>query len=877
MAWRPNAAKIYRGLLFAFPTEFRHEYGTEMEQCFAERLEHEPGWRLWLDAIADVAISALREHWHILLADVRYGFRMLAADPGFTLAALVALALGIGATTAVFSVVNAVLIRSLPYGDPGRLVYLWTPNRNLQGVPDEMSPSYADFYAWKKMSHSFSSLAMVGARRPSLKSDAGVEKVAAAAVTVNFFQTLEAQPEIGRAFDAADDEPGHEHVVVISDALWQGRFGGRTDVIGKEIELDRHKYTVIGVMPAAFGYPHQGDIPYANTSERTEIWIPMTITPREKTDRQNWGGADAAIGRLKPGVSVRQVQREMSAIEARLNPLYPSVFRGFQALVKPFSGTIFGPVRQMLWLLLGAVGLVLLIACTNVATLLMARITRRIHEMGVRTALGAERARLMRQILTEAVLLSCAGGALGVLLAVASVRVLARINPGDIPRFGDTSVDAQVLLVSLAVSIGTGLLFGILPALSASRANISELLKQGGSGRGMAGTSNRLRQALVAIQVALSVVLLAGAGLLVRSYLKLSAENPGFASSSLTFSVPVDEHYRTPEQRGALYRRFLEEVRRLPGVRAVGAASAIPLDHYDSVSWFQLEGYANKASQTVNTRTVTPDYFNAIGISIKEGRGFKQHDVSARARVVVVNQAFARTYFPGRDALGGHIRFELSNHPGGWSTVIGVVGDIRHTSLEEAPRPEVFQPASIGLNNHTLFAVRAAVPPGQLLPSLRSVLRGLDPALTFDDVHTMGERIWEADARRRFETFLLAAFAGLAVFLASIGLYGLMSYSVRQRTAELGVRMALGATRPALLFMVVREGIVLVASGLLLGLAGAFGLTRLIGSWLYGVAPTDTATFVLVPLFLVLLAVCACVIPGWNATKIDPVRALRYE
>ena len=877
MAWRPNAVKIYRGLLFAFPTEFRHEYGTEMEQYFAERLTHEPGWRLWLDTIADVAVSALREHWHILRADVRYGFRMLAADPSFTLAALLALALGIGAATAVFSLVNAVLIRSLPYGDPGRLVYIWTPNRNFQGVPDELSPSYADFYVWRKMSRSFSSLAMVGARRLSLKSDAGVEKVAGASVTANFFHTIEAQPEIGRVFDAAEDQPGHEHVAVISDALWQVRFGGRADVIGKEIELDRHKYTVIGVMPAAFGYPHQGDIPYAHTSGQTEIWVPMTVTPRQKTDRQNWSGADAAIGRLRPGVSLRQAQREMSAIEARLNPLYPPIFRGFRALVKPFSDTIFGPVRKMLWLLLGAVSLVLLIACTNVATLLMARITRRIHEMGVRTALGAERARLMRQILTEALLLSCAGGSLGVLLAFASVRILGRINPGDIPRFGETSVDTQVLFVSLAASIATGLLFGILPALSASRVNIGELLKQGGSARGVAGTSNRLRQALVAVQVALSVVLLAGAGLLIRSYLKLSAENPGFSSSSLTFSLPVDEHYRTPEQRGTLYQRFIEEARRLPGVRAVGAASGIPLDHYESVSWFQVEGYPNNASQTVDTRTVTPGYFNAIGISTKEGRAFDEHDVRARAGVVIVNQAFARTYFPGRDAIGGHLRFELSNHSGGWSTVVGIVGDVRHSSLEEAPRPEVFQPAWVGLNNHTLFAVRAAVPPGQLLQSLRNVLRRLDPALSFDDVHTMGERVWEADARRRFETFLLTAFATVAVLLAAVGLYGLMSYSVRQRTAEFGVRMALGATRPALLLMVLREGILLVGSGLILGLAGAFALTRLIGSWLYGVAPTDPLTFLLVALFLVLLTVCACVIPGWNATKVDPLSALRYE
>ncbi|HZQ55656.1 MAG TPA: ABC transporter permease [Bryobacteraceae bacterium] len=877
MAWRPNAIKIYRGLLFAFPTEFRHEYGAEMEQCFRDRLENEPGWRLWLDTVADVAVSAVREHWHILWADVRYGFRMLAADLSFTLAALLALALGIGATTAVFSVVNAVLIRSLPYGDPGRLVYLWTPNRNFQGIPDEMSPSYADFYSWRKMSRSFSSLAMVGARRPSLESDAGVEKVAGAAVTANFFRTLEAQPEIGHTFDADDDEPGHEHVAVISDALWRGQFGGRADVIGKEIELDSHKYTMIGVMPAAFGYPHQGDIPYAHTSGRTEIWIPMTITPQEKTDRQNWGGADAAIGRLKPGVGLRQAQREMSAIEARLNPLYPPMFRDFRALVKPFSDTIFGPVRQILWLLLGAVGLVLLIACTNVATLLMARITRRIHEMGVRTALGAERARLMRQILTEAVLLSCAGGSLGILLAFASVRILGHINPGDIPRFGETSVDTQVLLVSLAVSIGTGLLFGILPALSASRVNIADLLKQGGSARGVAGTSNRLRQALVTIQVALSVVLLVGAGLLIRSYLKLAGENPGFSSSSLTFSLPVDEHYRTPEQRGELYQRLLEQVRRLPGVQAVGAASGIPLDHYESVSWFQVEGYSNKPSQTVNTRTVTPGYFNAIGISMKKGRAFGQYDVSARAGVVIVNQAFARTYFPGRDAIGGHIRFELSNHPGGWSTVVGVVNDVRHSSLEEAPRPAVFQPAWVGLNNHTMFAVRAAVPSGQLLRSLRSVLRRLDPALAFDDVHTMGERIWEADARRRFETFLLAAFAGLAVFLAAIGLYGLMSYSVRQRTSELGVRMALGATRPTLLLMVLREGIVLVGSGLVLGLATAFGLTRLIGSWLYGVAPTDPVTFLFVLVFLVLLTVCACLIPGCNATRVDPASALRYE
>ncbi len=453
MDWPQSQIRLFRALLYCYPAEFRHEYGAEMEQLFANRLQSEPRLRLWLETAADLAFSAPREHWHILLSDLRYGARLLAAVPGFTAIALLVIALGIGATVSIFSVVNAVLLRSLPYEHAEKLVYLWSPNPNFKGVPQEMGPNVPDFYDWQRLSHSFSAMTIFRQAALNLFLDGSARRVEAAFVSGNFFRTLQAWPAIGRSLDANDDRPGHNHVAVISGQFWRSQFASRPEVIGKQIQLNRQNYTVVGVMPKDFGYPFAGDIPYEQSEfKQTDIWLPVAYSLKQKTDRINFDSADA-IARLRDGISIGAAQAELNGLELRLQPLYPEMWRGWVALVRPLVETIIGPVKKMLWLLLGAVGIVLLIAISNVANLLLARATARAHELGIRTALGAERGRIIRQLLTESLLLSCVGGALGIAFAYAAVRLLTSLNPGDIPRFDAVNVDGRVLLLGVTLSV----------------------------------------------------------------------------------------------------------------------------------------------------------------------------------------------------------------------------------------------------------------------------------------------------------------------------------------------------------------------------------------------------------------------------------------
>jgi len=875
MDWLRSQTKVFRAMLYCYPAEFRHEYGTEMAQLFADRLQSEPRIRVWLEAVADLAFTAPKEHWHVLIVDIKYGARILATVPGFTAIALLVIALGIGATTSIFSVVNAVLLRSLPYGHPEKLVYIFSPNRKFTGVPEELGPNVPDFYDWQRLSHSFSALTMLRARTLNLIREGSSNRVAAAFVTGSFFRTLEAWPRLGRALDANDDRPGHEYVAVISEALWRSQFGSRADVIGKQIQLNRHSYTVVGVMPKDFGYPFDGDIPYTNSEfKQTDIWLPAAYTAKQRTDRtDDFESADAAIGRLSNGVSVIAAQGELQAIEARLNPLYPEMWRGWSALVRPVVQTIVGPVQEMLWLLLGAVAIVLLIAISNVANLLLARATARAHELGIRTALGAERGRIIRQLLTESLMLSCAGGALGIGLAFAAVRVLTRLNPGNIPRFDAAAVDGRVLFVAVILSIGAGVVSGLAPAISASRVNINDLLRRG-SGR-VGGASNRGRFALIVLEVALSVILLAGAGLLIRSYLQLAAVDPGFSPATLTFRLNLDERYAKPEQQSAFYKSFLEKLQKIPGVSDAGATSATPLSGRESLAFIEVRGLG-KSKEVVENRSVTPGYRKALGTPLLRGRDFDWHDLNSKTFVATVNERFVAMYFHGRDPLGGQVRIGIGDFSGSsWATVVGVVGDVRHKKLDETPQPQIFEPADNGDN--FAIAVQPNVPTRQVIDRARAELRSLDPVLSLENVRTMGERMTESNARRRFQTALLTGFAAIAVALALIGLYGLMSYTVKQRTAEIGIRLAVGASRGRVLGLILSQGLRLTAVGLLVGLAGAFALTRLVSAWLFGVKATDPVTFVAVPLFVLAVACCACIVPAWGATRIDPIRALRQE
>jgi putative ABC transport system permease protein len=873
MDWLRSQTKLFRAMLYCYPAEFRHEYGTEMEQLFRDRLQSEPRLRVWLEALADLAFAAPKEHWHVLIADVKYGARVLAAVPGFTVIALLVIALGIGATASIFSVVNAVLLRSLPYGHPEKLFYLWSPNPNFKGAPEELGPNVPDLYEWQRLSHSFSAMTVLRQGTVNLVRDGSTQRVSAAFVTGSFFRTLEARPEVGRTLDANDDRPGHEYAVVISDAFWRSQLGSGLDVIGKQIQLNRHNYTVVGVMPKDFGYPFDGDIPYDSSGfPQTDIWLPAAYTFNQKTDRVNFESADA-IGRLRDGASAAAAQAELAAIEVRLQPLYAEMWRGGTALVRPLAQTIVGPVEKMLWLLLGAVGIVLLIAISNVANLLLARATARAHELGIRTALGAERGRIIRQLLTESLLLSCAGGALGIALAYAAVHLLTHLNPGNIPRFDAAAVDGRVLLVAIILSIGAGVLSGLAPAISASRANINDLLRRGSSR--VAGTSKRGRFALIVLEVALSVILLAGSGLLIRSYLQLAAVDPGFSPATLTFRLNLDERYNKPEQQTILYKTFQEKLQHIPGVKYAGATSATPLSGRDSLTFAEIRGFG-KPKEMLESRSVTPGYRKALGTALLRGRDFDLRDASAKTPTAIVNEKFVATYFHGRDPLGGQVRTGVGDFSGKpWATIVGVVGDIRHNKLEESAQPQIFEPVDNGDN--FAVAVQSNVPIPQVIDQARAELRSLDPVLTLESIRTMSERMTESNARRRFQTALLTGFAAIAVALALIGLYGLMSYTVKQRTAEIGIRLAVGASRGRVLGLILSQGLRLTAVGLLIGLAGAFALTRLVSAWLFGVKATDPVTFIAVPLFVLAVACCACIIPAWGATRIDPIQALRQE
>jgi predicted permease len=869
MVWRQNALRAYRALLFLYPAEFRHEYGEEMESLFETRLKKESHPRLWLEAFSDVAIAAAREHLHILADDLRHGARGLAKTPRFVIAALLAIVLGVSATTTVFSLINAVLLRSLPYGNAERLVYMWTPSPSTAGGERERQPSYADMVAWRTMSRSFQDITAIQ-RYMALLNDGSPERMGAARVLGNFFQTLEAHPQLGRTIDTDDDQLGKRWVVVLSDRIWQSRFRGNPTVLGKTIHIDRQPYRVIGVMPKEFSYPHGNDFPgqYQFASlPRTDIWVPAAVTPKQQADRE-FDGFDAVIGRRRPAMSFSQAQSEMSAIEKRLDPRHAEHDRDLQALLVPFIETAIGPVRPLLHLLMGAVCLVLLMVCGNFASLLMARAADRIHELGVRTALGAQRSRLVRLMLTESVMLSVAGGALAVPLSYIVLKTLARLNPGDIPRFEETTLDMRVLLFGLSVSIATGLISGIFPAVSASLVNVGELIRQGS--RGIAGASWRARNALMVSEIALAVVLLTGAGLLIRSYLFVQGEDKGFAESTLTMSVLLDE---PTNHADTLRRELMDRIRVVPGVQVAGSIDDLPLSTFQDKGYIDVEGRPNRLKQLASARETGGEYFRAMHIPLIAGRYVDDNDIPASSaawpKAVVVSDSFAKRYFPSQKAVGHRLR--INGSP--WSPIVGVVGDVRHSSLEEAPEPIVY--CQNGLADSV--AIRTFGAPEAIVASIRRAVSEFHAGFTVTDVQTMNHYVDQATARRRFQTVTLTSFAGVAGLLALVGLYGLLSYAVGQRTAEIGVRVTMGASRSAVIRMVALYGLKLATAGLTIGVCLAFALTRAMASFLYGVRAVDPLTFVAVPAFIIVVAVTACIAPAWKAACIDPVSALRHQ
>jgi predicted permease len=807
-----------------------------------------------------------------LLQDTRYGLRTLRRSPGFTITAVLTLALGIGACTAIFSLVNAVLIRSLPYGDPGRLVYLFTPNPHIPVPPDVMTPSYADFYDIKRQSHFYSDMSVFEQATYNLSLQGSVERVSAARVDESFFTTLQSAPEFGRAIGADDNQPGHDKVAVISHALWRSMFAGSTDVLERSLPLNGVSYRIVGVMPPAFEYPLGSDLPYGNVVKGTHIWIPLALTSKQKAERE-LGNVAGALARIRPGVSITHAQSEMSTIMVRLDKLHGvSMFpeRGWGALVKSFMDYAVGQVGRLLWLLLGAVTIVLLIACGNAANLLLARASNRMRELGVRVALGAGRRRIIRQLLTESLLIGLVAGVIGVGLAGIFLRFLPLLDPGNIPRLNQASLDIRVMLFTILVSLLTSVLAGILPALAVSRVSPGVVLAAGSSGN-VAGVHGRSQSTLIVVEAALVVVLLACAGLLIRSYINVESVDTGFSPSTVTVNIGLDPRYSQPQQRRALFRNFIGKVAALPGVSAVGAVSYLPLSNSESLGYIWVDGFANSKDQMAEGRGVTPQYFAAMSIPLIAGRYFTEDDDSKAERPIIINQRFAQLYFAHRNPLGGRIRQEDNQ----WSTIVGVVADVRHSSLEETPQPQMYGP-SYDLNG-AYIAVRSLLPRSTVASELRSTLKSLDPGLPFGDVRTMGDLISEATARRRFQTSLLTVFAAIALLLALVGLYGLMAYSVSRRTRELGIRMALGAQRPDVMLLVIKRAALLLGLGVASGLACSWIATRAIKAFLFGVGEHDPATILLVCILLAVCGLAAALIPARRAASIDPMQALRTE
>jgi len=805
-----------------------------------------------------------------LVQDTRYGLRTLRRSPGFAVTAVLTLAVGIGACTAVFSLVNAVLIRSLPYGDAQRLVYLFTPSPTIQIPAEAICPGYADFFDIKRQSHSYANMTAYQQTRFSVTAQRSAERMGAAKVDEDFFATLEATPALGRVITVNDLQPGRNQVAVISHSTWQQMFAGSSDILQRSIQLDGTSYRIIGVMRPEFEYPFKSDLPYGDTHiGSTRIWVPLVLTEKERTVHDI--NDDVVVARLRPGVSIASAQAELGTMMARLDKLHGSDMNDWGAQIEGFLNISVGPVRPLMMLLLGAVCMVMLIACGNAANLLLARSANRMQELGVRVALGAGRSRVVRQLITESLLIGIAGGAIGVCFAFLFLRILPWLDPGNIPRLNESSLDGRVLVFTVIVSVLTSLLSGILPAVSVSRVNLTDFLASAG-GRSVAGANTLMQSFLIVLESALVVVLLAGAGLLIRSYINVESIDTGFSQSTVTTNIEFDHRYSEAPQRTEFFHNVLNRLQGLPGVQAVGAVDHLPLSNTESIGTFAVEGYPNKKNQTAEGRSVSSGYFSAMQIPLVAGRLFTDADKPTSQHLVIVNESFARVYFAGRSAVGG--RISGGDPQDDWKTVIGVIADVRHTGLEEAAAPQIY---SLNDIDGGYIALRSSLPAGAAATEIRNALHAVDPELATGEIKTMGDLVSEASARRRFQTSLLTVFAGIALFLALVGLYGLMAYSVSRRTREVGIRMALGAQRSDVLKLILKKAAVLLGLGLVSGVVACWFATRAIGSFLYGVGRHDPITIASVCGVLAVCGMIAALIPARRAASIDPMKALRTE
>ena len=803
--------------------------------------------------------------------DLRYGARMLLKQPGFTLIAMLTLALGIGANTAIFSVVHAVLLQSLPYPEPDRLVMVWETRR--PEIKGQNVINLGNFFDWKEQNRVFEEMAAFFNLSVNLTSGGEPEVIKTQLATTGIFNILGVSPIMGRTFAPDDGKPGQPAVTVITYGLWQRRFGGDPQIIGRKLILNGNETTVIGVMPAGFGWDvRSGGVTAIN---KVEMWFPWQIQ-----DRNRRGRGPMAVARLKPGVSLEQAQAEMNVIHSRIEQQYNEFNAGWGVNLVPLREQLAGEIRLALLVLLGAVGMVLLIACANVANLLLARAAGRQREIAVRAALGANRGRIIRQLLTESLLLAGLGGLAGLILAWWGTNLLVSLAPPDLLNLPQVKINSKVLGFTLGISLLTGVVFGFVPALEATRLNLTETLKEGGRSGG-SGRAQRLRSSLVILEVALALVLLIGAGLLIRSFARLQAVDPGFnAQNVLTMSVGLPAlGYDSDQKRVNFFRQAIAQMEALPGVEAVGAVNSLPFSSQHSGTSVDIEGRPMvPVTQKLKTGVMVTDvnYFRAMQIPLKRGRLFSNQEATEMRHVVIINETFARKHFPNEDPLGKRLTIYMKNdnQP---CEIIGIVGDSKHMKLDAEVRPMSYWPYPELAGSSMTFVIRTRGDAAAIAPAARNVIRQLDPKQPVADVSTMESLIGTSVARARFNTLLLTIFAIVALLLAAVGIYGVMAYSVAQRTREIGVRVALGARKRDVLGMVIRRGLTLALGGVAIGVVASLALTRLMETLLFNVSVTDPATFAVIVLLLMGVALLACYIPARRAAKVDPMVAFRYE
>jgi predicted permease len=808
------------------------------------------------------------------MQDLRFAIRQLRKNSGFAVTTILTLALGIGATTAIFSLVNAVLLRPLPFPQQDRLVWLHQQDHSLPGVVAE-ALSYPTYFDWRTQDHTFSGIASYRSGAITLEMDGEAQHLDGQTVSANFFQVLGIAPMLGRDFRGDDEKPGNR-AVMLSYSLWQSAFGAAKDIAGKTIRLGDHDYIVAGVMPKGFQFPLDG--------LASALWLSLADDADGPEPRTGQRGNDSlnAIGRLKPGVTLEQARSDMNLVAANVAKEYPDYKWYSSALIEPELQHMTGDTRQGLGVLFGAVTLVLLIACANVAGLLMARGSRRTAEFALRSAIGASQGKIIRQLLMESLVLSLCGGAAGTALAYGLLQGMVSLIPRDIPRIGAATIDGSVLAFAVSVSVVTGLLFGLLPAWRLSHLEPVQALREGARGMSGGRGQHRLHTGLVVAQTAIGLVLLVSSGLLIRSFIRILAVDPGFDPKHvLTARIGVSFDRLSHDQHSQFYDQLVSRLSALPGVQAASAGWPLPMSSSSASISFSIQGKpVSKADHPSEAAgVVLPGYFESMRIPLLSGRLFGQQDGVKAAPVIIINQAFARKYFSGQNALGQHIQVDLGDgvidRP--MREVVGVVGDIKRRSLTVEADPQYYLPFAQSLITNPFLTIRTTGDPSGVENEVRAVLREMDKSVPVYQVSTLETYVEKSEAQPRFQTLLLFCFAGIALILSAIGLYGLLSYMVAQRTLEIGLRMALGAKRTDVLRMIVRRGLTLALIGSVAGLVISAMITRLLSGMLYGIRPSDMVTFATVTALLLLVSLTASIVPAYRAARLDPMETLREQ